>query len=560
MGNSWRVLEQDPKEIKKLANSYNLDPLLAKCLLNRQVAQNGEVEPFLEPSCYLPPDPFLMPDMDLAVERVLDAIRKKERVCIYGDYDADGVTAIAILTQALRELGCDVFYYIPDRFFEGVGLNSERLGLLKQDGVGLVITVDTGVRAFEEMELARKIGLDVIITDHHTPDEQRPDAIAVLNPKIRGSQYPFDGLSGAGVALKLVQALAWKNPGAIDLKKYLKIAAIGTIADMVPLRGENRWIVWEGLKEIDKEEQGPIRGLLRKVGIRGRVNALDISFKVAPRINAPGRLGDPDTAIAFFECKSPREISHITDIMDGMNTVRQNLEKELEAKLELQIKHSYRRRKPPFILVAGRHWHRGILGIMACKMLRRFSRPACVLSFDSEKAHGSIRGLPGLDILKPLDEISSLLTSYGGHPEAAGISLPVTNVPQFKSRMIELLAPQLAAYDGNPGFSIDAEIDWQDLNSELIDNLYKMAPFGIGNSAPVFFSANLILESEPSRKGQWYHFEVSDGCISRKCSFYHPIGLAHSFERYDSIDLVYSLTPFRDEYQVQVVEMRPSQS
>jgi len=558
MGKPWRILDQDPEQVAEIAASYNIDPLMAKCLLNRDIQKHQELNSFLKPGLYPAHDPFLIPDMDRAVARVKQAIKHGERICIYGDYDADGVTAIAILTQAFRQLGAEVFYYIPDRFFEGVGLNNHRLSILKdQENVGLVITVDTGVRAFEEIEYAQGIGLDVIITDHHTPDDERPNAVAVLNPKIKGSNYPFQDLSGAGVALKFVQALFQDRPD-LSLAKYLKIAAIGTVADMVPLREENRWIVAQGLAEMNREESGPIRTLVKRLGIRGQVTALDISFKIAPRINAPGRLGDPDTAIQFFNSTHPKETHRVVDIMDGMNSVRQLLERELEAKLELQLRHSFRESVPPFILIAGRHWHRGVLGIMACKILRRFGKPACVLSFDSEEAHGSIRGIPGINVLKPLHQISSLLNSYGGHPEAAGVSLPVTNVPQFRERMKELIAPQFAKAVDQAKVRVDAELAWCDLDRHLFSQIKQLAPFGIGNAIPMFLSRNLILESDLLRKGPWFHFEASDGSTSRKCSFYHPLDLKFRFERYDSIDLIYSLTPFKDKYQVQISEMRPS--
>lgn len=558
MAKPWHILDQDPEEVAELAASHNIDPLMAKCLLNRDIQKHQNLSSFLQPCDYEAHDPFLIPDMDKAVARVNQAIARGERICIYGDYDADGVTAIAILTQALEELGAQVFYYIPDRFFEGVGLNCSRLKHLKErENFSLIITVDTGVRAFEEIDYGRAIGLDLIITDHHTPDDERPDALAVLNPKIKGSKYPFKDLSGAGVAFKLVQAIVKDKP-EFQLGKYLKIAAIGTVADMVPLREENRWIVAQGLKEINREDQGPIRSLVKRLGIRGQVTALDISFKIAPRINAPGRLGDPETAINFFNNTQPKDCYRTVDIMDGMNSVRQMLERDLEAKMELQLRHSFREGLPPFILLAGRHWHRGILGIMACKILRRFGKPACILSFDDNEAHGSIRGIPGINVLEPLDKIASLLTSYGGHPEAAGVSLPVTNVPQFRARMSELLAPQIARLKNRALLRVDAEIAWGDLGRDMFTQIKQLAPFGIGNAMPTFLSRNLILESDLLRKGPWYLFEASDGSTSRRCSFYHPLDLKFEFERYDSIDLIYSLTPFKDRYQVQISEMRPS--
>ena len=555
----WQVLQPDPQMIDEVAASYKLDRVLARCILNRNVTGPQAMKQFLDPGAYTSPDPYLMPDMDKAVARIMHAVAHKERICIYGDYDADGITAIAILTQAIGELGGDAFYYIPDRFFEGVGLNPERLVLLRQEeNVALVITVDTGVRAFTEMEVAREHGLDVIITDHHTPGDARPDALAVLNPKMAGSRYPFKGLCGAGVALKVAQALALCNPGKISLNNYLQIAAIGTIADMVPLRDENRWIVFEGLHAMETKPTAPIRCLLRKVGIRGDVNAIEVSFKVAPRINAPGRLGDPDIAIHFLNGTDEAELIRLVDIMDGMNTMRQMVERELNNKLELQIRHSFRNRIPPFIMLAGRHWHRGILGIMACKLMRRFERPSCVLSFDAHMAYGSIRSISGVNVLDALDRISHLLGNFGGHPEAAGVTLPVNNLPLFKQRMNELLGPMILEQRHKEACTIDAQIDWQDLTAAFFANLSKMAPFGIGNAMPVFLSPNLILETDLLRKGPWYHFEVSDGNISRKCTFYHPIELEFQFERFDSVDLVYSLAPFRDDYQVQIVEIKPS--
>ncbi len=555
----WRIRQHDPREIEAVARMYNVDRLVATCLINRGAAPGQDWRYYLEPATYTPPDPFTMPDMDVAVARIDRAIRANELICIYGDYDADGVTAISILLQGLRELGARVFHFIPDRFFEGVGLNVARLERLVRDGVALIITVDCGIRACTEMEVARQLGLDIIVTDHHTPDEHKPQALAVLNPKLPGSRYPFKNLCGAGVAFKLIQAMNRTGRPPINMRRYLQIAAIGTIADMVPLREENRWLVANGLREIGRDEHSPLRYLLRRLGLRGDVDALDISFKVAPRINAPGRLGDPDVAIDFLTSSSPKEMNRLCDVMEGMNTVRQMLEREVEAKIELQLRHAIRDRVPAFVMVAGKYWHRGILGIMACKLMRRYNRPTCVFSFDDQTAHGSMRGIAGVNLLDQLAQVSTLLDTYGGHPEAAGVSLPLTNLPLFKQRMNELLAPQVtAAPEYDPGTAIDAELAWRDLNPKLMKAIGKLSPFGIGNAAPVFYSANLILESELSRKGHWYHFDVSDGHTIHKCSFYHPIDLLDRFERYDSVDLVYSITTFRNEYQVQIVEMRPS--
>lgn len=544
--------------LEDTAPDHGLAPLLARCLTLRGICDPQAIDEFLHLEEFKPHDPALMPGMAQAVERIVRAVNSASRICIYGDYDADGVSAIAILLQAIRALGGICFHYIPDRFLEGVGLHCDRLALLKSQGVDLVITVDTGSRAMEEMRFAAAIGLDVIITDHHTPGEQTPCAYAVLNPKLPGSRYPFRSLCGAGVAFKLASALDHALPGRLDLERLLKIAAIATVADMVPLHGENRWIVWAGLRAMDREEKGPLRSLLRKVGVRGAVQATDISFRVAPRLNAPGRLGDPDPAIALLDNPTPEEAGRLIEIMDGMNTVRQMIERDLSERLEDQVRAILAKDLPSFVLLAGRNWHRGILGIMACKMLRRFNRPVAVLSYGQTEAHGSIRSLPGVDLMKALGQLSSLLTSFGGHTEAAGICLPITNIPQFKMRMNELLHQEIAGHHEQTRPSVDAELAWSAIDEKLFRTLQCLAPHGMGNPQPVFLSRNLILESTPQMRGAWAHFEVSDGNLSRRCSCYLPLGFAQPFERFDSVDIHYALTPYRESFQIQVLEMKPS--
>lgn len=558
MDRAWLLLETKENQVAQLKSS-GVSQLLARCLVHRGLNQEAEVRRFLKLEDFEVPDPFLMPDLEVAVDRIVNAVNTGERICIYGDYDADGVSSITILLQAIRALGGRVFYYIPDRFFEGVGLNCERLTKLVEEGVSLVITVDTGSRAFEEMAYAAEIGLDVIITDHHTPTEERPNALAVLNPKMHGSFYPFHGLCGAGVALKLAQGLDKRVPGKIKLNECLKIAAIATVADMVPLQDENRWIVWQGLKQMDLEEKGPIRSLLKKVGVKGPVQSLDISFRVAPRINAPGRLGDPDVAIALLDDPSSKEITRLIDIMEGMNTVRQMIEKDLTDRLEAQVQSIMAKDLPHFVLLAGRNWHRGILGIMACKMLRRLERPVCILSYGQEEAHGSIRALPGVDLIRALNHLSPLLSSFGGHPEAAGISLPITNIPQFKVRMNELLSKQVAPILQSEKPFVDAIIDWSHIGDEMFRSVCQLAPFGIGNPAPIFLTKNLILENDPLIKGPWVHLEVSDGEYTHRCSHYAPSGLNFPLERFDSVDLLFSLMPYRDGFQIQVLEIKHSE-
>lgn len=563
--NSWHVVPQCPDSIEQLSQRFSIHPVVAKCLLSRMPPSSAEwdeeeVATILGEKKYQPPNPFLLPGMDTTVDRILTAVEKKEKICIFGDYDADGITAITVLMEAIEILGGDVFYYIPDRFSEGVGLTKDRiLEIVEERHARLIITVDTGSRSVEEVAFSRSLNVDIIITDHHLPGNELPPAVAVLNPKIPGSTYPFPHLCGAGVAYKVVEALLDRKPGMYALEPFQKVVAIGTVADMVPLTGENRWLVQRGLKEISKETRGPLRLLLKKLGIKHKVYSQDISYKIAPRINAPGRLGDPDTAISFFrEKKSYQEAERLVDILDGMNQVRQMLERDLEIRLNAQTRSISTTSLPPFILLAGKSWHRGILGITACKMLRKFERPVCVLSYDSGSANGSLRGLPGINLIDVLSEIESLFTSFGGHAEAAGVTLDVTNLPQFKKRMNELLAPKVNLPGVQRSCCVDAELKWNELTPLFIDDLMRMEPFGSGNCTPVFISRNLILESEIQRHGPWLTFLASDGMTQHRCSCYHPSELDELYEKYDSIDLVYSIIPFRDAYQVQVSQIQLS--
>lgn len=560
----WQTPTYCKDSVKSISKQFQLHPALARCLLKRIGGDDlndwneHEVRQYLGESRFSPPDPFLLGGMDIAVKRIQLALKNNEKIVIFGDYDADGVTATSILYLALEKLGGQVEYYIPDRFGEGVGLTEARLDwLVRHLSASLIITVDTGCRCVSEIDYASKIGVDVIVTDHHLPGEALPRALAVINPKIPGSSYPYPDLCGAGVAYKLVEALSSEFPGQLELGMYQKIAAIGTIADMVPLTGENRWLVKKGLREMDREPRGPLRLLLKKLGIRNRVFSQDVSYKIAPRINAPGRLGDPDTAMAFLLGKgSHQDASRLVDIIDGMNHIRQMLERDLEHRLDLQVKSISNGTLPPFIMLAGKNWHRGILGITACKMLRKYDRPVCVLSYDAEVANGSIRGVPGVNLIETLAEIDSLFTSYGGHAEAAGVSLDVTNLPQFKQRMNELLASKVSLDQEPEIHRVDSELDWCEVQTGFFKQLMKLEPFGSGNHTPQFLTRNLILETEIQRHGPWLSFEASDGVSRHKCSFYHPDDLSEELEKYDSIDLIYSIIPYRDDFQIQVSHMQ----
>lgn len=476
----WKIEEIDQELALRLQQRLHIPPLIAQLLVGRGICTLEEAEKFLGGSVHDFYDPFLLDGMDTAVTRVKEAIEAGEPILIYGDYDADGVTSTSIMIHTMRMAGATFQYYIPNRFTEGYGLNEGALTKAAENGFAVVLTVDTGISAVKEAELAKELGLDLIITDHHEPPEVLPDAYAVINPKKPGCPYPFKMLAGAGVAFKFAHALLGEFPYHL-----LEIAAIGTIADLVPLVDENRLISKLGLKALEHSANPGIQALKKVCGIEGKVSAYHVGFGIGPRINASGRLETADRAVKMFITNNPEDAEKYAYELDMLNKERQDLVEAIAAEAE-QLVLAMPEEETNVLVVAKEGWNEGVIGIVASRLVEKFYRPAIVLSVkaDENKAKGSARSIAGFNMYEALTECDDILPHYGGHPMAAGMTLAVSDVPELRRRLNELARDWLTKEDYIPITKVDAVCRLADANLETIEQLERLAPFGVGNPSP----------------------------------------------------------------------------
>lgn len=488
----WTIGQAEEEAAAALSSRLSVAPIVAQLLVSRGFQTAEEAERFLRADVDQLHDPFLFDGMDLAVQRIRQALDSREKIRIYGDYDADGVSSTALMIRLMRSLDADYDYYIPHRVREGYGLNREAIDKAKEAGVGLLVTVDTGISAAEEIAHARELGLDVVVTDHHEPPERLPDAFAIINPKKPGCPYPFKQLAGAGVAFKLAQALLGRVP-----EEWMDIAAIGTVGDLMPLTDENRIIVKHGLKQMSGATYAGIKALLEVSGIdKGPVTAGHIGFSLAPRINASGRLDSADDAVELLITDQASTAKALAAALDQTNQERQNVVDGIVEQAFAQVESlegGEDTEKPSVLVVAGSGWNVGVVGIVASKLLDRFYRSTIVLSIDAETglAKGSARSIPGFDIHRALTLNADLLLHYGGHPMAAGMTLSAENIPLLRERLQQLAKEWLTAADYVPVLNADLECQLEGQPLSWIRELEKLAPFGIGNPAPRFMFAGL---------------------------------------------------------------------
>jgi single-stranded-DNA-specific exonuclease len=500
----WDYQPCDDQAVPGLASALGVTPLFAKLLVLRGLADPDEARRFLAPSLADLHDPWRLADMEAATERLLTAIARRERIAIHGDYDVDGITATVILRRALELLGGEVVHFIPDRIRDGYGMRVPAIERLHAEGVQLIVSVDCGIRGQDAARRARDLGVDLIVTDHHEPDEELPVALAVLNPKRHDCTYPDKNLAGVGVVLKLVQALCRRTGHEAWLPAFVKIAAIGTLADVVPVVGENRIITKLGL---DMLSRGPhkvgLRALLEVAGLAGRpIDAHQVTFMLAPRMNAAGRMSTPDLAmrllLASDEAMEP-EARRLAQQLDAENQRRQREEQEIVAKARLVIERNPEIGARSVLVVGGDGWHRGVIGIVASKLMDTFHRPVVVLSIDQDVAHGSCRSIPAFDILAALEACRHHLMAFGGHKLAAGLTLEASKVPDFRNALCargdELLQPD----DLRPRLRVDAGITFRSISGPFLDELRRLAPFGPGNPRPMFHATDVEIVDGPRR-------------------------------------------------------------
>ncbi len=497
----WLLRNADPQHVQKLAQEVNLPIWLARLLAARGLRTAEEAHKFLCPSLHDLHSPFLMSGLRTAVERLRAAIEREETVLIYGDYDVDGTTAIVILKTALEICGGKVDYHVPHRIREGYGMRAEVIEQAADRGIRLIVSVDTGIRAFAEAEAAARRGVDLVITDHHLPQADRMlKALAVVNPNQPGCEYPCKSLCGAGVAFKIAQALLVESGRERLLPSFLKMVAIATIADAVPLIGENRVFAKLGLEGLRKPVNAGLRALLTNCQLDGSrpLSASDIAFRVAPRLNAAGRMDIAERVIALFTEKDAGKAAELAMQLDQLNGDRQQEEQRILQEIEQKIESSPELKDAYCLVVEGEGWHRGVVGICATRVVERYHRPALVLCSADGEAHGSGRSIAPFHLLAALESCQELFTRFGGHSHAVGCALPTERIPELRSRLDAHARQRLTPADFVPILEYDGEIALDDLNHDLWLALQRMEPFGSGNPIPTFVARHAKL-IQPAR-------------------------------------------------------------
>jgi len=493
----WKVKEHDIGAAKKLGSELGVSPLIAALLISRGYGDSDSAHRFLNPSFDQLHDPLLLKDMTRAVGRILAAVEAGEKILVWGDYDVDGTTGTVVLRKALEMIGAETGYHVPHRFTEGYGLNIPALEKAKADGFSLVITVDCGSTSFEPIAWARENALDVIVTDHHlTKDEGLPSAYAVVNPNRLDCEYPDKHLAGVGVAFKLAHALLREKGRDSAVPHFLKVVAIGTIADIMKLTGENRAIVAVGLNDLPSTVNYGLKALIEVADCSDEMTSYDIGFRIAPRINAAGRMDAARHVVELFEADEFGAARKLAEYLNRKNIERQKLQKEITEKALAKVLESGRS-ESMFVIADGENWHRGVIGLAASKIVEKLHRPSIVISVEDGMGHGSARSISDYHLLKGLDTCADLFENYGGHAAAAGMKIRPENIEELSERLNRHASETLSEEDLVPELKIDAPVSSSTLGLELTADLKKLEPFGQGNPKPVFSTPGLQLEDEP---------------------------------------------------------------
>ncbi len=558
MNKKWRIKEETTNKAEEIASKYNLNSITAK-IISKKNLTDQEIEKYLKPTRKDFYDPFLMPDMDKAIDRICLAIKNNEKIIIYGDYDADGITSTTILKRFFKDRGINIDTYIPNRLDEGYGLNKEAIKNIAKNGYKLIITVDCGITAIEEVELAKELGVDVVITDHHETIENLPNAVAVVDCKRKDSKYPFSQLAGCGVAFKLIQAYSQKmNINENESLKYLDIVCIGTISDIVPLVDENRVIAKLGLMLVKQTKNLGLREILKVTGFK-KLDSYAISFGISPRINACGRMGHQEIALQLFLTDDPIEARNLASKIEEYNRIRQETEKKIyeEAKV-LAEKES----NNPCIILGKENWHHGVIGIVSSKITENYYKPSILLCFEGESAKGSGRSINGFDLHEAAIKCSEHLKNFGGHSMAIGLSLDIKDFNDFKnqfnkyasSKITEELAPEIL---------IDEVVTEKDLTIQAIKELSLLEPFGEANAQPVVMMRDLkIVSIRTLSEGKHLKLTLkSDNNLLDVIGF-NLGSFADEFQIEDKIDVVGNLeiNSFNniDKIQINLKDLRKS--
>ena len=531
----WKIKQPSEDHVASLKKEFNTSEIIAKVLANRGIESLKSSHNFFNPSNDQLHDPFMMKNMDIAVDRISKNIQNQKPILIFGDYDVDGTTGASLLYLGLKDLNAIVEYYIPHREKEGYGLSSGGIDYAHSIGADLLITCDCGINAFQPVDYANEHGVDIIITDHHIPDKKLPNAYAVLNPKQKGCEYPFKGLCGCGVAFKLISALSEKSGIGQNVGlNYLDLVALATSADMVPILDKNRVLVHGGLDQLEESKSPGIHQLLVQTGLVGEsLNVGKLVFGLAPKINAAGRMGDANRTVELLTTSDKTRAEELASILVRENKRRQLIQEDIVNDAIRLVHSQIDLENNKVVIIGAKGWHPGVVGIVASRIKDEFSRPAIVIAFDKEGiGKGSARSIPNLDLYEALSYAAKFLEGYGGHPMAAGLTVREDKFENFKSLFLRNVNKILTNDDLIPAISIDGEMALTDINSRFMRFLEKLAPFGPGNMRPKFVSRNLSISGQPRLMGNGEHIRF---IVSQNGRNYPAVGFKLSSHYEDLI-------------------------
>jgi single-stranded-DNA-specific exonuclease len=547
----WKYNEPTQKEeliIGELSQKLSISPILARLLVNRGIHTESAAKRFFHPQLQNLLDPFLLKDMDVAVDRLNDAMGRKERILVYGDYDVDGCTAVALVYKFLRQFYSNVDYYIPDRYDEGYGVSHKGIDYANETGVKLIIILDCGIKAIEEIAYAKSLGIDFIVCDHHVPDETMPDAAAIINPKRPDDEFPFKHLCGCGVGFKFMQAFASNNGIPFSrLSPLLDFCAVSIAADIVPVTGENRILAYYGLKQLNQNPSVGLKAIIDICGLNGReISMSDIVFKIGPRINASGRMETGKESVDLLVEKNFTEALKLAKRIDEYNEQRKDIDKQMTEE-------------------ANQNWKKGVIGIVASRLTEIYFRPTVVLTRDGDLATGSARSVTGFDIYSAIKNCRDLLMNFGGHTYAAGLTLKWKDVPEFRRRFQEYVDNHIQSEQTEAALNIDGEIDFKDINKRLYTELKKFAPFGPANQKPIFCSFGVYdygTSKVVGREQEHIKLELVDSKSSTVLSgiAFGQSASARYIKSHRSFDIAYTIEENvfkRNAIQLQIEDIRP---
>lgn len=538
----WLLKEFDKSRVLEISRTFGISPLTSIVLYNRGVREDEQIKKFLSKDLGTMYDPFLMRDMDKAVKRINAAKEAGERITIYGDYDVDGITAIAILYKYLSGLGIDVDYYVPDRMQEGYGVNRDALDKIKTRGSSLIITVDTGITAVEECEYATEIGLDVIVTDHHECKERIPDVYAAIDPKRKDCKYPFKSLAGVGVVFKLIQALD-KNSSLFELMEdYADLMCLGTVADISPLVDENRVIVTEGLKRFKRTKNVGLKALI-DVSTNGKaITTSTIGYIIAPRINASGRLGCASRSVELFLTDDEENAMKLANSLCEENSLRQQTEQKMFKEALEYIEEHPGVKEDKIIVIPHENWHHGIVGIVSSKITEKFYKPSILFAIDGDEAKGSGRSVSGFNLFGALESCSDLLEKFGGHELAAGLTIKSSNIEEFRKKINEYSKDKISESMLVPTVMLDAAIKVPYITIDTVHDINRLQPFGVDNPTPAFAVRNIKIH-KISVMSEGKHLRMT---LLKEGKYLDAVGFGmgeyyHHLEEGDFIDVAFAL-------------------